>query len=51
MKGNELLNMMELIDSTYIEEAEQVPKKRPVSWIRLAALAACFCVTIGTAVL
>lgn len=51
MKGNELLIMMELIDSTYIEAAEKVPQKRTVRWIRLAALAASSCVIIGSAIL
>ena len=43
MRGNELLDRMELIDPDYIEEADRAPGKKWIYWTRWAAMAACFC--------
>ena len=47
MKGNELLEKMELVDSKYVLEAERKPikrKKKLAAWI---AAAACICIICG----
>ena len=47
MRGNELLDKMELIDPAYIAEADRAPGKKRIYWIRWAATAACFCLIVG----
>ena len=47
MRGNELLDKMELIDPAYIEEADRAPGKKRIFWTRWAAMAACFCLIVG----
>lgn len=47
MRGNELLDKMELIDPAYIEEADRAPGKKRIYWTRWAAMAACFCLIVG----
>lgn len=42
MRGNELLDMMELVNPEYIEAADQMSGRRKKRWIRWASLAACF---------
>lgn len=49
MRGNELLDKMELIDPAYVTAADEKPKKKNV-WIKWAAMAACFCVIVASAV-
>ena len=49
MRGDELLEKMELIDPVYIEEADQNPVKRKQVWIKWTAIAACFCLICGLA--
>ncbi len=43
MRGNELLDKMEFIDSAYIESADAKPKKKKSVWIKWGAIAACLC--------
>lgn len=52
MRGNELLDKMELVDPAYIEAADAAPKVRRTVWTGWrAAMAACLCVVLlaGTA--
>ena len=46
MRGNELLDRMELIDPQYVEAADTVPARKgfPMGWI---ATAACFCLLLA----
>lgn len=46
MRGNELLDKMELVDLSYVEAADTKPKKKKNVWIRQVAVAACFALTI-----
>lgn len=41
MRGYELLDKMELIDSGYVEEADKHSKKKKVFWLKWGVLAAC----------
>ena len=43
MRGNELLDKMELIDPAYIESADRAPVRKRIYWTRWVAMAACFC--------
>lgn len=47
MKGNELLNKMELIDPAYVEAADFSPKIIKRNHIRWGVIAACICVLVG----
>lgn len=47
MRGNELLDKMELIDPEFIEAADRMHVKRKVLWIRWVAMAACFCLIVS----
>ena len=47
MRGNELLEKMELIDPAYVAAADAPPKKRKTRWLRWGAAAACLCLVIG----
>ena len=49
MKGNEFLDKMELIDPSYIEAADAMPKKKKTIWIKWGAMAACFCLLLASA--
>lgn len=50
MRGNELLDKMELIDPAYVETADAEPKQRKSAWIKWGAVAAaCLCVIAGAA--
>ena len=40
MRGNELLDKMELIDPAYIEAADTAPNKRKSVWAKWGTLAA-----------
>lgn len=52
MRGNELLDKMELIDPAYVEAAEAKQKKRNNIWVKWGAMAACLCfVIMGTMIL
>ena len=42
MRGTEFLDKMELINPTYVEEADVKPKKKS-TWIKLGTVAACLC--------
>ena len=50
MRGNELLDKMELIDPAYIEAADAAPNKRKSAWAKWGAAAACLCLICGLAV-
>lgn len=43
MRGNELLDKMELVDEAYIEAAETVTGREKRNWIKYGSVAACFC--------
>ena len=47
MRGNELLDNMELVDAAYVEAADATPKKK--AWIRWTAMAASLCLIVGAA--
>ena len=47
MRGNELLDKMELIDPAFVEEAERQPVRKNTVWVRWTAMAACFCLIIS----
>ena len=49
MRGNELLNKIELIDPAYVEAADAEPKQRKPVWMKWGAVAACLCVIAGVA--
>lgn len=49
MRGNELLDKLELIDPVYVEAADAKPKKRKTVWIKWGAMAACLCLVIAGA--
>lgn len=49
MRGNDLLDKMELIDPAYIEAADIQPRKKRSLWIKWGAMAACFCLAAVTA--
>lgn len=44
MRGNELLDRLELVDPAFIEAADQQPKKRRPVWLQIGGLAACLCI-------
>lgn len=44
MRGNELLDKLELIDPAYVEAADVPPKKK--HWLKWGALAACLCLIV-----
>lgn len=46
MRGNELLDKMELIDPAYVEAADARPKKKRNVWLKWGAIAACLCLVI-----
>ena len=47
MRGNELLDKMELADPAYVEAADRKPLRKRHSWIAWAAAAACLCLLIA----
>ena len=50
MRGNELLDKMDLIDPAYIEAADTAPNKRKSVWAKWGTLAACLCLVCVLAV-
>ena len=50
MRGNELLDKMELIDPAYVEAADTKPKGRKNTWVKWGAVAACFCLVFSLTV-
>ena len=50
MRGNELLDKMELIDPVYVEASDAAPPKKKNSLIRWGAMAACFCLIAAAAI-
>ncbi|QRN85709.1 entericidin like toxin protein [Clostridia bacterium] len=50
MRGQELLDKMELVDSKYVEEAGAMPVKKNLTWIKWSAMAACL-VLVGLALI
>ena len=50
MRGNELLDKMELIDPAYIEAADTAPNKRKRVWAKWGTAAACLCLICGLAI-
>ncbi len=51
MNGKDLLDKMELIDPSFIEAADKKPRKRPIKWQHLTALAACLAAAVVSGVL
>ncbi|MBQ4036620.1 MAG: hypothetical protein IJC84_00665 [Clostridia bacterium] len=51
MRGNELLEKMALIDPAYIEAAATIPSRKKIAWGKWAALAACFCIVVASALM
>ena len=49
MRGDSLLDKMELIDPAYVEAADEVPKRKKRGWIKWGSLAACLCLAIAAA--
>ena len=47
MRGNELLEKMELIDPAYVAAADAPPQRRKTHWLRWGVVAACLCLAIG----
>ena len=47
MRGNELLDKMELADPAYVEAADRKPLRKRRGWIAWAAAAACLCLLIA----
>ena len=47
MRGNELLEKMELVDPAYVAAADAPVKKGTPRWLRWGAMAACLCLVIG----
>ena len=47
MRGNELLDKMDLIDPAYVEAADAAPKIRKIGRFRWSAVAACLCILLG----
>lgn len=50
MRGNELLDKMELINPAYVEAADTNPKGRKNTWVKWGAAAACFCLVFNLSV-
>ena len=46
MRGNELLNKMELVDPTYLDAAEKSPAFQRYRWVKYGLVAACLCVAL-----
>lgn len=46
MRGDELLDKMELIDPAYVEAAEEKPGRRRLSWVKWGGIAACLAVVV-----
>lgn len=46
MKGNLLLDKMELIDDTYVEAADKIPNNKKHTWIKFTAMAACLALVV-----
>lgn len=51
MRGNELLDKMELIDPAYMEAADVNPKRRKNAWMKWGTMAACFCLAVASALM
>ncbi|MGN1307933.1 MAG: hypothetical protein ACI4V3_09720 [Faecousia sp.] len=51
MRGDSLLDKMELIDPAYVEAAEEVPKRKRSGWLKWGSLAAGLCLVIAAAFL
>lgn len=47
MRGNELLDRMDLADPVYVEAADSTPQKRKKEWSKWLAVAACLCLVVG----
>lgn len=47
MRGDSLLDKMELIDPAYVEAADEVPKRKKRGVIKWGSLAACLCLIIA----
>ncbi len=48
MKGNELLDKMELVDPTFIEDADRIPVAKKKAHVKWGVMAACICLLMGT---
>ncbi len=47
MNGKELLDKMDLVDPKFVQEAEKVPAKKPIIWVRWVAAAAGVCLVLN----
>ena len=47
MRGNELLDKMELVDPAYVEAADRKPARQKHHWGQWAVVAACLCLVIA----
>ncbi len=50
MRGNELLDKMELVDPAYVEAADAAPKVRKNTWVKWGTIAACLFLVFRLAV-
>lgn len=48
MRGNELLDKMELIDPAFVEAADKRTYKRKSTWIKWGVTAACLCLVVSS---
>ena len=46
LDGKYLLEKMDLVDPGYIEEADRLPRKKPILWKQWTALAACLAIAV-----
>lgn len=46
MRGNELLDKMELVEPAYVEAADQQPRRRKSGWVMWGVAAACVCLVV-----
>ncbi len=46
MRGDELLNKMELVDPAYLEAADKMPNKKKRGWLKYGIAAACLCAAL-----
>lgn len=46
MRGNELLNKIELVDPIYLEMADKQPNRKKHHWLKFGVIAACLCAVL-----
>ncbi len=50
MRGDELLNKMELVDPAYLEAADERPDTKKRNWLKYGIAAACLCAVLATSI-